>query len=105
MAKSLCFVPGCRAESSQGGPSFARLLCETHRAAIPPAIYFALAMQQAQIDALAERADVLREVVWEIEPERLLEHRSRAADRRLFYDVNFANDLLLCAVAAELPEE
>lgn len=104
MAEPVCLVPGCQNPCRPGGPSFARLLCQHHREEIPAGVYAALAMQEVVIDALAERTDVLREVLWEIEPERLAAQMGRAADERLFLDLNFGNRLLLRTIAAEIPE-
>lgn len=81
-----------------------RLLCDRHREEIPAGVYVALAMQDCLIDALAEHTDVVREVLWEMEPERVVEHMSRAHNDRLFLDVNFGDRLLVRAKAETFQE-
>ena len=59
---------------------------------------------ETQIDTLAERLTAVRETVWEAEPELLMQHILRAHDDKLFGDVNFGQELLLAAVAREIPQ-
>lgn len=64
----------------------------------------ALAAQDAVIDALAERTEVLRNTLWEMAPKRMLKNKNRVENQRLFFDLNFGNELLECVVATEIPE-
>lgn len=99
-----CFVPGCGEPCSPGGPRFAHLLCQKHRAQIPAGVLVGMLVLETQIDMLAERLSAVRETVWEMEPELLLEHVSQAQDARIFADVRFGDELLMAAVAREIPE-
>lgn len=99
-----CFVPGCGEPCLPGGPRFAHLLCREHKAEIPAGVLVAMMVLETQLDTLAERCSAVRETVWELDPELLMQHTVRAHDDKIFGDVHYGQELLLAAVAREIPQ-